>query len=121
MKNRFTTLLFTSLMAVAMLSSPVMAQTNEPDPGHPRINEVDQRLENQQNRVNNGVHDGQINGRQAARDEHRDARVQHQMSRDEAKHGGHITKREQHHLNHELNHNSHDIHHQRHPAHHEVK
>jgi hypothetical protein len=36
------------------------------------------------------------------------------MRRDEAKHGGHIIKREQAHLNRELNHNSRAIYNQRH-------
>ena len=57
---------------------------------------------------------GQINPNQAARDERRDARVERQLKRDEAKHGGHITKREQAKLNRELNHNSKAIHNQRH-------
>jgi hypothetical protein len=111
MNNRLLTLAFTGLVAGAMLSAPAMAQDV---PGHPRVNEIDQRLDHQENRIDNGVKDGQISPGQTIRDEKRDEKVQQQLSRDEAKHGGHITKREQRRMNHELNKNSHDIHHQRH-------
>jgi len=116
MKKGLFTLIFTGLVAGSMLTSPAFAQDEE-IPGHPRVNEVDQRLENQQGRVNNGVEQGQMNGREAVRDEHRDARVQHQLSRDETRHNGHVTKGEQRRMNRELNRNSHDIHRQRHHTH----
>ncbi len=115
MHSRLMTLLFAGLVAGTLISGTALAQT---DPGHPRINEINQREDNQQNRIDNGLKDGQMTTGQAARDEKRDARVERQMGRDEARHGGHITKREQRRMNRELNHNSHDIHRQRH---HEVK
>ncbi len=96
-----------------LLSGPVFAQ-EAIDPGHPRVNEIQGRIDNQENRVNQGIGQGQINGRQAARDDARDARVERQLQRDEAKHGGHITKGEQAKLNRELNHNSRAIYNQRH-------
>jgi Skp family chaperone for outer membrane proteins len=74
--------------------------------GHPRVNEVDQRLQNQQNRIDAGVKDGQINAKQEMRDEKRGTRVSQQLSKDEAKHNGHITKHEQKKLNKELDKNS---------------
>ena len=95
-----------------LLSAPAFAQ--DVDPGHPHVNEIQGRIDNQENRVNQGIGQGQINGKQAARDEARDARVERQLQRDEAKHGGHITKGEQAKLNRELNHNSKAIHNQRH-------
>jgi hypothetical protein len=110
MTNRVTTIALGSLLALGIASS-AMAQ---PVPDHPRVNEVDRRLETQQGRINNGVARGQIAPGQAARDERLDARVGRQESRDEAMHGGHLTKREDRHLNRELNHNSRRIHAQRH-------
>lgn len=120
MKTRLMTLIFTGLLASSMLSGAASAQDV---PGHPRVNEVDQRLENQQQRIDNGVKDGQMSQGEAARDEKRDAKVERQLSRDEAKNGGHITKAEQRHMNRELNHDSHKIHRQRHGhrAHPDVK
>ncbi len=111
MKNRIVTFTLASLVA-GMLATPVFAQETA-DPGHPRVNEVDQRLENQQNRIDNGVKDGQINGKELTRDEKRDEKVQQQLSADESKNGGHITKAEQRKLNRELNKNSRKIHKQR--------
>lgn len=83
-------------------------------PGHPRVNEINQREDNQQNRIQNGVADGQINAKQEARDERHLSNVQQRESRDEAEHGGHLTKHEQHNLNRSLNKNSRRIHRQRH-------
>ena len=82
-------------------------------PGHPRVSEVDQRLQNQQNRINNGVKDGQLNAHQAVRDEKADARVSQELSRDQAKNGGHITKAEQNRMNKQLNKDNSRIHRQR--------
>ena len=85
-----------------------------PDPGHPRINEVQQRIDNQQNRVDRGISDGQINAKQAAHDDAKLAREQNSLNRDEAKNGGHITKAEQRNLNKRLNKGSQQIYRQRH-------
>lgn len=113
MKYRLATYALTGLVA-GLLSTAALAQTTDNDPGHPRINQVDQRLQNQNNRIQNGVQDGQMTPGQAKRDEKRDSRVEHQEQRDESKQGGHLTKGEQRHFNRELNRNSHDIHRQRH-------
>ncbi len=104
------TILMTAIL-VSGVSGAAMAQTV---PGHPRINEVDQRLENQQDRIDAGVNKGQVNAKQEARDSGRDTRVARQLSRDEAKNGGKITKGEQRRMNRELNGNSKHIYHQRH-------
>jgi hypothetical protein len=93
--------------AALMLSTPFAMAQDTPD--HPRENEVNQRLENQQDRVDSGVNKGQINAKQATRDSKRDARVARQEIKDEAKHNGHLTKKEQKHMNKELNKNSTDI------------
>ena len=108
--------LLASVAMIALLTSGVaaMAQDAAPvDPGHPRVNEVDQRLNDQQNRVDNGVKDGQIGAKQEMRDDKTDARVSQEMSKDEAKNGGHITKAEQRKMNRQLNKNSGRIHRQR--------
>lgn len=104
---------FAVLAGAVMLASSAMAQV--PDPGHPRVNEVDQRLENQQNRIDNGVASGKLNARQTAHDTAVDNRVARQLSADEAKNGGHITRAEDAHLNRELNRNSDRIADQKHP------
>ncbi len=100
-----------ALLLAVMISGPVFAQE---DPGHPRINEVQGRIDNQEKRIDQGINKGQLTPGQAARDTRRDARIERQLKRDEAKHGGHITKGEQAKLNRELNRNSRAIHNQRH-------
>ena len=101
--------------AAAIASGVAMAEDPAPVPGHPRVNEVNQRLDNQQDRIQAGVADGQINAQQAARDEKQDANIAQRESADEAKHNGHLTKGEQNRLNRSENHDSRRIHHQRHP------
>jgi hypothetical protein len=106
-----TLVLSAAALAFASFCGPVSAQE---DPGHPRINEVQGRIDNQEKRIDQGVNKGQITPNQAARDMRRDARIERQLKRDEAKHNGHITKGEQARLNRELNRNSNKIYDQRH-------
>lgn len=110
-------LLLTSLGLAAMIGWGGTAAAQNaavPDPGHPRVNEVQQRIDNQENRVDRGISDGQINAKQAAHDDAKLGREQSSLNRDEAKNGGHITKAEQRNLNKRLNKGSRQIHRQRH-------
>lgn len=100
MKIRFLSAVVFSLAASTALSLPAMAQV---DPGHPRINQVENRLEHQENNTLNAADHGKLTPGQAERDEKRDQHIQNQLQRDESKHDGHITKREQRKLNHEMN------------------
>ncbi len=110
-------LMLTSLALSVLIGSGgaalAQAPAAVPDPGHPRVNEVQQRIDNQQNRVDRGVSDGQINARQAAHDDAKLGREQASLNHDEATHGGHITKSEQRNLNKRLNAGSRQIHRQR--------
>jgi hypothetical protein len=92
-------------------SSLAMAQDV---PDHPRVNEVNQRLDNQQARINQGLANGTMTGKEAARDEAHDANIAKRESVDEAKHGGHLTKAEQNRLNKSENKNSQRIYRQKH-------
>jgi uncharacterized lipoprotein YajG len=72
------------------------------DKGHPRINQVDNRQQNQQNRISNDIKDGKMTPAQAAQVEKQDARIENQEKADIAKDGGrHITKAQQRQLNRE--------------------
>jgi hypothetical protein len=102
------------VIGAALASGSAMAQTSNDVPGHPRVNEVNNRLQNQQNRINNGVQNGTMNHAQAARDETRNANIARRESADEARHDGHLTKQEQKNLNHAENRNSKDIYRQKH-------
>jgi len=83
-------------------------------PDHPRENEVNQRLDNQQARINQGLANGSMTGKQAARDEAHDTNIAKRESVDEAKHNGHLTKGEQNRLNRSENRNSRRIYNQKH-------
>ncbi|HXZ34129.1 MAG TPA: hypothetical protein VEH30_17780 [Terriglobales bacterium] len=65
------------------------------DPGHPRVNEVNQREQNQQDRIANGLKNGTLNSKQAANLENRETAVQNREKKDMAEHNGHLTKAEQ--------------------------
>lgn len=112
------TLTITSLALTVLIgsASTAIAQTaaGVPDPGHPRVNEVQQRIDNQENRVDRGISDGQINAKQAGHDDAKLAREQNSLNKDQAKNGGHITKGEQNNLNKRLNKGSGQIYRQRH-------
>ena len=104
-------LIFASLCCAVLGSSMAMAQTV---PDHPRVNEVNQRLDNQQARINQGLANGTMSGKQAARDEAHDANIAKRESVDEAKHNGHLTKGETRRLNRSENRNSRRIYRQKH-------
>ena len=111
-KARYTLIAFGLVAAVA--SATANAQVSPvyiPGPG--RINQVDQRMANQQNRIDAGLANGQMNAQQAFRDERQDANIAARENRDEAMHGGHLTAQEQQNLNRSLNHDSNRIHYQR--------
>jgi len=101
------------LVCATLISMQSMAQS-APVPDHPRENEVNQRLDNQQARINQGLANGTMTGKQAARDEQHDANIAQRESVDESKHGGHITKAEQARLNKSENKNSKRIYKQKH-------
>jgi len=117
MKKFLTSVALVALMTtgVSGLAHAQPAPDPAPVPNHAYINHDDQRLENQQDRIDNGVKDGQINAKQEMRDDNRDNRVQQEMTRDEAEHHGHLTNREQAKIHRQLNQDSKHIHNQRHP------
>lgn len=73
------------------------------DPGHPRVNEVNAREQNQQDRIANGVKNGTMTPGQASRVEGREQHIENQEKADMAAHNGHLTKGEQRQLNKEQN------------------
>jgi len=111
--TKFTQLL--SILAVGglMVVGSAAAQTQDNtsgagagqvDPGHPRVNQVNARETNQQNRIANGVKNGQLTPGQTARLERGEQRLQNNEKADMAKDNGHLTKQDQSQLNREANH-----------------
>jgi Spy/CpxP family protein refolding chaperone len=73
------------------------------DPGHPRVNEVNHREQNQQNRIANGLKNGTLGSKQAANLENRETAVENREKKDMAEHNGHLTKAEQRGINRQQN------------------
>ena len=125
MKAKLTKSLLALAAGTLMFVGASAAQTATPpptpeagpgvvDPNHPRVNEVNNREERQQDRIANGIKSGKISPEKAANLEKREADVQKQEQRDMAKHGGHLTKAEQRRLNDRENKISHSIHKDKH-------
>jgi hypothetical protein len=76
------------------------------DPGHPRVNQINRREQNQQNRIANGIKNDKLTPRQTARLERGEQRLQNNEKKDMAKDNGHLTKQDQRQLNREANHMS---------------
>ncbi len=110
---------FLILVAGALMISAAAAQAQDSntsgagpgvvDPGHPRVNEVNQREQNQQDRIANGVKNGTMTPGQAAHVERQEQHIENQEKADMAKHNGHLTKSEQRQLNKEQNKTSREI------------
>ena len=122
--NKLTTSLLVLAVGGLMLAGSASAQTSTTtsgagpgvvDPGHPRVNEVNQREENQQQRIANGVSSGKLSAQQTSNLEKREANLQKSEQKDMAAHNGHLTKAEQKNLNHRENKISNSIYKDKHP------
>jgi hypothetical protein len=79
------------------------------DPNHPRVNQVNQREQNQQDRIANGEKNDKLTPGQAANLERGQQRLQNNEKADMAKDNGHLTKQDQKQLNKEANRQSQKI------------
>jgi len=104
MNNKFINSLLVLAVGGLMLAGSAAAQTSTNtsgagpgvvDPGHPRVNQVNRREENQQQRIGNGIKSGKLNSQQASNLEKRETSVQNREQKDMAKNNGHLTKGEQ--------------------------
>jgi hypothetical protein len=112
MNNKITNSLLILAVGGLMLAGSASAQTATTtsgagpgvvDPGHPRVNQVNGREENQQQRIANGVQSGKLNSQQTANLEKRETSVQNREQKDMAKNNGHLTKAEQKGINRQQN------------------
>jgi len=92
-----------SAAAQSQNSNTSGAGAGQVDPGHPRVNQVNSRETNQQNRIANGIKNGKLTPGQTAHLEKGEQRLQNNEKRDMAKDNGHLTKQNQKQLNHEAN------------------
>jgi hypothetical protein len=104
-------ILFSALLVAFLgLANISMAQDGSFAKNHPRRSEVNQRLSNQDRRIDRKVKDGQISRRQAYNMHRRDHQIRKEERRMAYRHDGHITKHEQNRLNRQENHMSRRIH-----------
>jgi hypothetical protein len=92
--------------ASAQNSNTSGAGAGEVDPGHPRVNQINQRETNQQNRIANGIKNDKLTPGQASHLEKGEQRLENNEKKDMAKDNGHLTKQDQRQLNREANHMS---------------
>lgn len=100
--TRSTLFLATSLLLGGMAIN-AFADEGKFDKEHPRRAEVNQRLENQDKRINNEVKEGKMSKNEAAKLHREDRHIRKEERAMAAKDGGHITKKEQKKLNHQEN------------------
>lgn len=100
-----------SLAIVAFLgiSNVASAQNGHWAQTHPRRDQVNDRLANQNKRINHEVKDGDMSKAKAARLKSNDHKIRQEERDMAAQNHGHITKQEQHTLNQQENANSRKI------------
>lgn len=111
MTNKITQSLLALAVGGLMVVGSAAAQTQttsgagagQVDPGHPRVNQVNRRETKQQDRIANGVKNGQVTPGQTARLERGEQRLQNNEKKDMAKDNSHLTKQDQRQLNRESN------------------
>lgn len=116
MTNKFTQSLIVLAVGGLMVVGSAAAQTQtsntsgagpgQVDPGHPRVNQINGRETNQQDRIANGVKNGKLTPGQTAHLERGEQRLENNEKKDMAKDNGHLTKKDQRQLNKEANHMS---------------
>ena len=112
LKNTLFTLALGGLLAASAVAQNSTTSTTSGagpgvyDPNHPRVNQINTREQNQQNRIANGVKSGQLTPGETANLERKENRLVRNEKRDMAKDNGHLTKQDQRQLNHEANHMS---------------
>jgi hypothetical protein len=93
-----------------LVSGTALAQTTDTPA-------IDQRIQHQEQRVQEGINSGQLTDQEANRMNRRLDRIEN--TEDKAKADGQVTKQERRRLNRALNHNSRSIHRQKHDRQHQ--
>ena len=88
---------------LSMGLSPAYAGETTWQKNHPRRTEVNKRLANQNNRINQGIKNGTLTKSQATQLHKEDRQIRHEERDMASQNGGHITKQEQRTLNQQEN------------------
>lgn len=90
------------------------ASENHGHPGTPAMGSVNERRNNQQERIGNGVRSGQLTPHETSNLEHKEANINHQTAADRRANGGTLTPQEHHQINHQQNQASRQIYQDKH-------
>ena len=111
--------------ALAALMLPVFAQTapnavqTNPTPPIPKPPTINQRLENQQDRIGQGITSGQLTAGEAAHLENNEAKINKEVRNDRAANGGKLTPQERKQVNRQQNRMSRQIYRDKHNGRHQ--
>jgi len=108
---------FAVALAATFVSAAAFAQQGQPLPASPNDAPkatVNQRQENQQKRIAQGVQSGQLTPGETARIERKEQAIHQQVQADRRLNGGKLTPAERQQVNHEQNSTSRQIHHAKH-------
>ena len=92
------------------------ASVNHGTPSHPEGMGVNARQDRQQNRINQGVHSGQLTARETSHIEHNETAIHKEVHNDREANGGHLTAAEHNHVEHQQDKESRQIYHDKHNA-----
>jgi hypothetical protein len=90
------------------------ASQNHGRPGTPAMGSVNERRNNQQERIGNGVRSGQLTPHETSNLEHKEANINHETAADRHANGGTLTPQEHQKINHQQNQASREIHQDKH-------
>jgi hypothetical protein len=90
------------------------APENHGRPGTPAMGSVNERRNNQQERIGNGVRSGQLTPHETSNLEHKEANINHETAADRHANGGALTPQEHQKINHQQNQASRDIYQDKH-------
>ncbi|HUY94794.1 MAG TPA: hypothetical protein VMU71_05830 [Terracidiphilus sp.] len=116
MKNTLVVLSVAALLASGM----AIAQTPQPSPS-PKPATLNQRRENQQDRIANGVRSGQLTAGETRRLEGREANLNRNIRADRRANGGRLTRQERRNVNRRQNRVSRSIYRDKHNAAHQPR
>ena len=102
--------------ALAAFTVPAIAQSAAGVSPTPIVRDpnINQRLENQQDRIGQGVESGQLTARETANLENREAAINNEVRADRRANGGRLTGAERAQVNRQLNYSSHRIYRDKH-------
>ncbi len=92
------------------------ASVNHGSPSHPEGMGVNARQDRQQNRINQGVHSGQLTQGETKTIEHNETNIHDEAKTDRAENNGHLTGAEHNQIEHQQNHESQKIYNDKHNA-----